>query len=469
MNHCANRRGRLACALLACASLLWPGRSDGAIAAPATITGSIAGAAYAISMPTAWNGTLILYSHGYVVPGDANPAPLVGLTPTGTWLLAHHYALASSSYSATGWAVQQALHDDVALLDLFAARFGTPRRTIAWGHSLGGLITAALLERYPGRFDGGLPMCGVLAGGTAAWNSQLDAAFALNTLLAPSPGLQLTSLSLPLGLLDTALGIALTNQAQGTPAGRARLSLVAALGDLPGWFDAASPAPAPADYAAQEQNQYQWLSRVDAAFFFAARAELEGRAGGNPSWNTGVDYPSLLARSPYTGEVRALYARAGLSLDGDLAALQRASRIAADPAASSYLHRYADLDGRIRVPVLDLHTTGDGLVPVEHEADYAATVAAAGRSALLRQAYVARAGHCSFTAAEMIAAFQALIHRLDSGHWDDATSPAALQRAAAALGPAFGALAYGPGSAPPAFVPYRPARFPRLSSGVAGR
>ena len=43
-----------------------------------------------------------------------------------------------------------------------------PRRTIAWGESMGGMITAGLVERHPRRFDGALPFCGILGGAVGA-------------------------------------------------------------------------------------------------------------------------------------------------------------------------------------------------------------------------------------------------------------------------------------------------------------
>jgi len=76
--------------------------------ATTTLTGTIGGAAYKIEVPAPWNGTLVLYSHGYVAPGQTNPATDVGDPITGAWLLDHGYALAGSSYSSTGWALQQA-------------------------------------------------------------------------------------------------------------------------------------------------------------------------------------------------------------------------------------------------------------------------------------------------------------------------------------------------------------------------
>src|SRR5260370_10794071 len=121
------------------------------------------GAEYLIEVPSDWNGTLFLYSHGYVVPGSANPARDVGDPFTRFFMLSHHFALAGSSYATTGWAIHEALVDQIAVLDLFKLVAGQPKRTIAWGHSLGGIITADLIQRNPGPLDLPLPMCGVLS------------------------------------------------------------------------------------------------------------------------------------------------------------------------------------------------------------------------------------------------------------------------------------------------------------------
>jgi pimeloyl-ACP methyl ester carboxylesterase len=397
-----------------------------------TLTGTFPdGATYLIQVPAAWNGTLLLYSHGYVTPGSPNPAEDVGDPLTGQWLLDHGYALAGSSYATTGWAVEQAIPDQIETLDTFAADVGTPTRTIAWGHSLGGMITAGLLQEHPDRFTAALPMCGVLAGGVGAWNEGLDSAFSVQQLLGQGSGLQVVNITNP--LLNLLVAEQLLFVAQLTPQGRARIALAAALGDVPGWFDPASPEPAATDYATQEQNQYLWETQVDAPFIFFLRAELEARAGGNPSWNTGVNYEKQLENSIDLAEVRALYADAGLSLDADLATLRSAARISADSSAVAYLTRNVvyngDLGGK---PVLTLHTTGDGLVPDEHEQAYRSVVQAAKGQQLLREAFVHRAGHCTFTPAETISALQALVGRLDTGKWS--TDPDSLNAAAAALG-----------------------------------
>src|ERR1700683_2351889 len=100
-----------------------------------TITGTLKdGATYLIQVPANWNGTLALYSHGYVTPGSPNPAMDVGDPLTGAWLLSNGYALAGSSYATTGWAIQEAIPDQLSTLNVFDRRVGTPARTLAWGH-----------------------------------------------------------------------------------------------------------------------------------------------------------------------------------------------------------------------------------------------------------------------------------------------------------------------------------------------
>ena len=418
------------------------------------------GATYLIEVPANWNGTLFLYSHGYVVPGSNNPAQDVGDPVTRFFMLSSGYALAGSSYATTGWAIHEALSDQIAVLDLFKKMVGHPKRTIAWGHSLGGIITAGLIQRNPERFDAALPMCGVLSGGVATWNTALDAVFAFKTLLAPGTGLQLVNISNPVANLDLA-EVVLT-EAQATPQGRARLALAGALGDLPGWFAPLSPEPAPTDFAGQETNQFLWDQQVDFPFAFAFRAELEFRAQGNVSWNTGVDYRRQLERSIGRDQVRALYEQAGLDLDADLKTLNETARISADPEAVHYLEKNIIFDGEIHIPVLTLHTIGDGLVVVQNESAYKQVVDEADNEEFLRRTFVARAGHCAFTPAETIAAVQKLLNRLDTGRWHEVEA-SDLNSAAAALGPAFNIFGTSQGvvPVPPAYVEFDPSRYLR--------
>ena len=62
----------------------------------------------------------------------------------------------------------------------------------------------------------------------------------------------------------------------------------------------------------------------------------------------------------------------------------------------------------------------------------------AGNTSLLRQIFVHRAGHCTFTPAETITAARVLLHQLNTGYWTgSALKPAHMNSRAAALGPRF--------------------------------
>jgi pimeloyl-ACP methyl ester carboxylesterase len=416
---------------------------------PATKTyeGRLAsGAIYIIQVPDRWNGELALYSHGYVPPHFPNISEDATDGETRRMLLAQGYALAGSSYSQTGYAVEQALADQAALDALFPMRTGLhPTRTIVWGRSLGGLVTAALVQRYPTRYDGALPLCGVLGGSVFAWNGSLDLEYGFKTLLAPTSSLQLVHIKN--GSSNFILAEQIVTRAQGTPSGRARVALVASLLDLPGWYDAFQPRPGPLDYDAQEEAQAQWIQTFSIPFYFGWRQELEARAGGNPSSNVGVDYRARFEHVADRVEVETLYRRAGLDLDADLSTLQDGPRIAADPAAAEYLHENIDLDGQISVPVLTVRSVEDGLVTPAHDAAYFLAVNAAGDGRLLQQRFIDRPGHCEFSPQEVVAAFDALDERIHTGSWGAYDLPAALNASAARMGQPRWA---------PAFVEYSP-------------
>jgi pimeloyl-ACP methyl ester carboxylesterase len=427
-----------------------------------TIPGMLGdGATYLIEFPSNWNGVLLLYSHGYVTPGSLNPPQVAGDPITAAALLSQGFALAGSSYATTGWAIHEALPDQIAVLEAFKQMFGKPKATVAWGHSLGGIITAGLIQRFPRDFDAAMPLCGVLAGGVGTWNQALDAEFAFKTLGGPAAaGLQLVDITHPAANFE--LAEALLAGAQGTAQGRARIALANALGNTPGWFTPLSPEPAENDFADQEMNQFLWSANVDFPFIFAFRAELEARAGGNVSFNTGVDYRKKLNESRDREEVRALYQSAGLSLDADLDALNDAQRIKSDPKAQRYLEENIIFDGLIHIPVLTMHTTGDGLVVVENEQAYRKIVDELGNERFLRQTFVHRAGHCTFTPGETLTLFGELFDRLETGHWPNLNANE-LNTAAAALGPSVNIFPAGSTVVPtaPAFIDFQPGKYLR--------
>jgi hypothetical protein len=321
-------------------------------------------------------------------------------------------------------------------------------------------VTAGLVQRYPTRFDAALPMCGVVAGGVGTWNQALDSAFAFDVLLGSGSGLKVVNITNPTKNINIAEGI--LAEAQKTAKGQARIALSAALADTPGWFDPLSPEPSSTDYTTQEKNQYFWLANIDFFFGFDFRAELEGRAGGNPSWNNGIDYTKQLQKSVDYAEVQALYTAAGLSLDADLQALNDAGRIKAKQSSVDYLKHNIIFNGQIPVPVLTLHTKGDGLVVVEDESAYQHVVHEEQNGALLRRVFVHRAGHCEFAPAETVVAFEALVSRLDTGKWPG-LGAGTLNQSAKGLGKKFNVLEVKGNEVhvAPAYFKFQPAGFLR--------
>jgi hypothetical protein len=389
-------------------------------------------------VPSPWNGTVLLYSHGFgpLVAADAPDAN------TKQALLDRGYALVGSSYDPNGswWALGSAIRDQFeALAGLSAQLPSRPQHVMAFGTSMGGLISALEDESNPyGRVDGSFTTCGIVGGGIQLNNYQLDGEYTMSRLLAPGVPIQLVRFSggPPEGLATGKQLDALAQQAQTTPQGRARLALAMALMNVSPWAPG-QPMPGAHDYDAQEQGQFDVqfsgaFTTMDFVEF--GRPYIEQAAGGNGSWTAGEDFERLLDQSSYAPEVRALYSEAGLDLNSDLRDLTKGADIKADRAAIRWLDQTSVPHGRLRGPELDLHTISDQLVPVQHENYYARTVRRAGADSLLRQAFIQRQQHCNFTPAELVAGVLALQHRVETGRWDDVATPAQLEASAQSLG-----------------------------------
>lgn len=189
-------RTRIACAVaVVLAATALPAPAVAAAPDSRHVEGSLpSGATYVMDVPTAWNGTVLLFSHGYNDVGAPNPAEDAPDDATKSLLLKQGYALAGSSYASAGWALPGAVDDQLATLSAFIDRFGSAGRTVAWGRSYGGMVTTAIAERHPERIDGSLSLCGLVHGGVANWNNTLDPVFALKTLLTPGSDVPLVDL-----------------------------------------------------------------------------------------------------------------------------------------------------------------------------------------------------------------------------------------------------------------------------------
>jgi hypothetical protein len=414
-----------------------PSTSASASASTAHYAGTLSdGATWVADVPSNWNGTLLLFSHGYGPP--VVQEPLAGAAQDA--LLERGYALAGSSYDPAGswWALQSAVRDQFETIEAVSATAlpHEPRRVLAVGTSMGGLISALEAQESEGRIDGALTTCGIVAGAIHLNNYQLDGAYTMAKLLAPGQPIKLVNfLNMAEGAATGAQLTAVAREAQETPQGRARLALALAFLNAP---PAASGLPIPNRKDAEGVQAAQFAgyfgSSPTMVFIEAARPSIEQSAGGNGSWTLGEDFAKLLEHSPYRDVVQSLYRKAGLDMKADLKTLTAGARIPADPAAVASLQETSVPTGHLDVPALNLHTIYDHLVPVEQEETYARLVRTSGGNNLLRQAYVDRIGHCNFTAGELVAGVEALGERVETGRWGSVAEPRKLQERAESLG-----------------------------------
>ena len=132
------------------------------------------GAPYSMMVPANFNGTVALYSHGYRYNIDI-PAgiPLIGgykvtntpePVPGGNaavaqYLFSQGVAVVGSGFARQGWNPDSAIATNVELIGVFKAQFPKTTKVVAWGSSLGGVITQGLAEKYPNLISAAAPMC----------------------------------------------------------------------------------------------------------------------------------------------------------------------------------------------------------------------------------------------------------------------------------------------------------------------
>jgi len=123
-------------------------------------TGEIDGAKFTLARPTArWNRGVLLLAHGLrstdrPLVADLFPEHLA--YPT---LLAEGWVVAKTSYRRNGLIIADAIADLDALRAHIAEKFGSPKRVLLEGESMGGLIVTLIAEREPltpPRYDGAI-------------------------------------------------------------------------------------------------------------------------------------------------------------------------------------------------------------------------------------------------------------------------------------------------------------------------
>ncbi|HEX6047427.1 MAG TPA: hypothetical protein VFZ22_23250 [Pyrinomonadaceae bacterium] len=394
---------------------------------PLDLAGEINGAPYRIRVPENWNGTLLVFAHGYRDKADhpgeidnrnADVAPSAALEAP---LLAQGFALAGTAFKDNGWAIGDAMQDAKNLAVFFRDNIGKPDQTILWAASVGTLAALKSMEQFNGIYDGALCLCAVGAGATRIWDNGLGLYLAYDVVFGVPPswgtaGEVRNDLDFDTEVLAK-LAPELSNIANFP-----KFEFIRLVAGTPG--RGINPPPPPAFYPG-------WVV-TDMFFLTEARAELQRRAGGAFVQNLNHNYSLTDAEKAYL---------AGIGLptpvvDAWLAAMNARRDIQADPSARNYVRNNTDYNGKIRNPLLTMHTIVDPLVTVTNENAYAELNAAAGKQDLLFQAYTNGVGHCAFTGPQILTAVGAIDAWVRTG-----------VRPTAASFPA--ALGFNPGFVPP--------------------
>ena len=386
---------------------------------PLDLSGDLHGAPYRIRVPEPWNGTLLVYVHGYRDKADhpgevdnrnADVAPNAALEAA---LLAQGYALAGSAFKDNGWAVEEGMQDTKNLAVFFKTHVAKPDQTIIWAFSLGTFIGFDSMEQFGGIFDGALCSCAAGAGATRIWDNGLALMLAYDVVFGiPGSWGNVREVRNNIDFETEVLPVLVPQL--GNIANFPKFEFVRLVSGVPG--RGISP---PFNPALLYPN---WIL-TDLFFLTEARAELQRRAGG-PYWQ------NLDQNYSVTAAERAYLVGLGLPaavIDGWLAQMNARRNIEADQSARNYVAHNNTYKGKIKHPVLTLHTTLDPLVVVANESVYRDLIVSRGREDQLFQTYTGGNGHCVFTGPQLLTAINAIDVWVRTGVAPtDANFPAAL-------------------------------------------
>ncbi len=368
-------------------------------AASLDLSGEINGAPYRIRVPEVWNGTLLVFAHGYRDKADhpgeidnrnADVAPNAALEAP---LLAQGFALAGTAYKDNGWAIGDAIQDVKNLTVFFRDNVAQPQRTILVAASLGTFVGYKSMEQFGGIYDGALCLCTAGAGATRLWDSGVPLYLAYDVIFGIPPSWGTVGEVRNDIDFDTEVLAKLFPELNNI-ANFPKFEFIRLVAKNPG--RGITPPPPPAFFPG-------W-ALTDFFFFTEARAELQRRAGGPIVQNLDQNYA-------LTASEKAYLAGIGLPtpvVDAWLAQMNARRNIEAKPSARNYVRNNTDFNGKIRHPILTVHNIIDPLLVVANESAYAELNAATGKQDLLFQTYVTGVGHCNLTGPQVLTAIGAI-------------------------------------------------------------
>jgi hypothetical protein len=379
-------------------------------------------------VPVRWNRDLVIFAHGYVdarmpvgIPWDQLALPDGASLPG--MINALGYAFAVTSYSKNGLAVQQGVQGVFNLADVFKAARPLTRRVFLVGASEGGLVTTLALEKDALNplpvFSGGVTTCGPVGDFTRQVNYWGDFRLLFDHYFPGVIPVPPTVTNPVINIDPLAIAAWSTLQPQPLPAlpGPLQAGVIAALQarpDLAQKLIAVSGAPVdPADPVQTTGATTLGILGYNLTSTNEGRQELSG----DPL----VDLNSNLG-SPYDNVGRVYQDPDGTPL--------LLSIYGADPNAIAAILQGYTTTGRIKAPLVGLHTLGDPIVPYWHELLYRVKTLQAHTALRFTNIPINRYGHCNFKAGEAIFAFVVMVFRATSRLPLSAELDAALPEAA---------------------------------------
>lgn len=348
-------------------------------------------AAFAVEVPENWNGTLVMYAHGYAGTGTELR---VQTPPLRDAWLAQGYAWAASSYSSNYYDVRAGLEDTNALALLFPRITGraAPRKTVIVGVSMGGHVASAAVEEETRR--------------TARWKVNYAASMPVCAVLDPAYQFQWLGDYTQAAAQLAGYGGSYPNTdfQKNLPAIQAAL-FTSTEGQL--WQENAGAGAALLDLSRQLTGGERPV--FEQGFRVGALQNAVLGTGGRPG-----DVDGILARSLYDNRaVTYRWTSGGAPTPAEVAFNAALPRVAAEPGANPRLPgsvRWLPVvEGRMNVPVLTLHTLGDFYVPFKHEQNYRRAALRQGNESRLVQRAIRAPGHCDFVGAELAEGFRDLM------------------------------------------------------------
>lgn len=350
------------------------------------------GAIYWMAVPQNWNKVLVVHMHGGPristrdIKGSANDLRHFAV------IVNAGYAWVNSTYRRPGYGVRMAAQDSETARQLFVARFGKPRLTLAHGQSWGANIAAKMMEIQPPgagdtkAFDGAFLTSGVLAGGTRGYDFRTDLRVVYQYYCSNHPRPNETQYPLNMGMAPGTF-IPIDDL-------RARIK------------DCTGAHLKEAERTAEQKRRLANILNVIRIPEYVLFPHL--------AWQTymfsDIAYHRMGGRSPF-GNLNVRYSGS----DDDDALNKGVARYAPDPHAVRTLADDADLSGAITAPVLSLHAIGDPTAFVEVNEHYRRAVEKAGKGGLLFQTYLDERAHAKLPPPVYPALLDALVNWIDSG------------------------------------------------------